>query len=109
MVEIAKDVKPSERGELEITSINEAYLERGDLHVEVLGRGYAWLDTGTHDSLAEAGQYIRTIEHRQGYKVACIEEIAHYKGWISDKELMELALPLKKTEYGQYMLEMAGY
>jgi glucose-1-phosphate thymidylyltransferase len=108
VIEIAKNVKPSERGELEITSINQVYLERKNLHVVVLGRGYAWLDTGTHESLAEAGQFIQTIEHRQGYKVACIEEIAHYKGWITDEELIALAQPLKKTEYGQYMLEMAG-
>ncbi|UPT76825.1 glucose-1-phosphate thymidylyltransferase RfbA [Sulfurovum sp. XGS-02] len=108
VVEIAKTIKPSERGELEITSINQAYLERGDLRVELLGRGFAWLDTGTHESLADAGQYIRTIEKRQGYKVACIEEIAHYKGWITDEQLIELAQPLKKTEYGQYMIDMAG-
>ena len=108
VIEIAKNVKPSKRGELEITSINQVYLKRKKLYVNVLGRGYAWLDTGTHESLAEAGQFIRTIEHRQGYKVACIEEIAHYKGWISDEELITLAQPLKKTEYGQYMLEMAG-
>lgn len=108
VIEIAKTIKPSERGELEITSINQAYLERGDLRVELLGRGFAWLDTGTHESLADAGQYIQTIEKRQGYKVACIEEIAHYKGWITNEQLIELAQPLKKTEYGQYMLEMAG-
>ena len=108
VVEIAKTIKPSERGELEITSINQAYLERGDLRVELLGRGFAWLDTGTHESLADAGQYIRTIEQRQGYKVACIEEIAHYKGWITNEKLIELAQPLKKTEYGQYMIEMAA-
>lgn len=108
VVEIAKSIKPSERGELEITSVNQAYLERGDLRVELLGRGYAWLDTGTHESLADAGQYIKTIEERQGYKVACIEEIAHYKGWITSEQLKELAQPLKKTQYGQYMIEMAG-
>ena len=108
VVEIAKTIKPSERGELEITSINQAYLERGDLRVELLGRGFAWLDTGTHESLADAGQYIRTIEQRQGYKVACIEEVAYYKGWISSEQLIELAQPLKKTEYGQYMIEMAA-
>ncbi len=108
VIEIAKAVKPSKRGELEITSINQAYLERGDLRVELLGRGFAWLDTGTHESLADAGQYIRTIEKRQGYKVACIEEIAHYKGWITDEQLIALAQPLIKTEYGQYMIEMAG-
>lgn len=108
VVKIAKTIKPSERGELEITSVNQAYLERGDLRVELLGRGFAWLDTGTHESLADAGQYIKTIEERQGYKVACIEEIAHYKGWITSEQLKELAQPLKKTQYGQYMLEMAG-
>ena len=108
VVEIAKTIKPSERGELEITSINQAYLKRGDLRVELLGRGFAWLDTGTHESLADAGQYIRTIEQRQGYKVACIEEIAHYKGWITNEKLIELAQPLKKTAYGQYMIEMAA-
>jgi glucose-1-phosphate thymidylyltransferase len=108
VVEIAKTIQPSVRGELEITSINQAYLERGDLRVKLLGRGFAWLDTGTHESLADAGQYIRTIEQRQGYKVACIEEIAHYKGWITDEQLMALAQPLKKTEYGQYMIDMSG-
>ena len=108
VVEIAKTIKPSERGELEITSINQAYLERGDLRVELLGRGFAWLDTGTHESLADAGQYIQTIEQRQGYKVACIEEIAYYKGWITSEQLIALAQPLKKTEYGQYMIDMAG-
>ena len=107
VVEIAKTIQPSQRGELEITSINQVYLERGDLKVEVLGRGFAWLDTGTHESLAEASQYIQTIEKRQGYKVACIEEVAHYKGWISSEELIALAQPLKKTEYGQYMIDMA--
>ncbi len=107
VVEIAKTIQPSERGELEITSINQVYLERGDLKVEVLGRGFAWLDTGTHESLADASQYIQTIEKRQGYKVACIEEVAYYKGWITSEQLIELAEPLKKTEYGQYMIEMA--
>ncbi len=108
VVEIAKNIQPSERGEIEITSINQAYLKRGDLSVELLGRGFAWLDTGTHESLSDASQYIQTIEQRQGYKVACIEEVALYKGWITSEELKELAQPLKKTEYGQYMLEMAG-
>ncbi len=108
VVKIAKTIKPSERGELEITAINQAYLDRGDLRVELLGRGFAWLDTGTHESLADASQYIQTIEKRQGYKVACIEEVAYYKGWITGDELRELAQPLLKTEYGQYMLEMAG-
>ena len=107
VVEIAKNIKPSARGELEITSIIQAYLKRGDLNVELLGRGFAWLDTGTHESLADASQYIQTIEKRQGYKVACIEEVAFYKGWITSEQLIELAQPLRKTEYGQYMLEMA--
>ena len=105
VVEIAKFVEPSERGELEITSINNAYLERGDLRVERLGRGFAWLDTGTHDSLLEAGQYVQTIEHRQGLKVACLEEISWNNGWITDDQLMEQATALKKTGYGQYLLE----
>ncbi|WP_110655863.1 glucose-1-phosphate thymidylyltransferase RfbA [Salinicola halimionae] len=105
VVEIAHQVKPSERGELEITSINNAYLERGDLRVERLGRGFAWLDTGTHDSLLEAGQYVQTIEHRQGLKVACLEEIAWNQGWIDDAVLAERGNALKKTGYGQYLLE----
>ena len=108
VIEIAKTIESSERGELEITSINQAYLKRGNLRVELLGRGFAWFDTGTHESLSDASQYIQTIEQRQGYKVACIEEIAHYKGWITDQQLIDLAQPLKKTQYGQYMLEMAG-
>lgn len=103
VVEIAKNVKPSWRGELEITTVNQVYLERGDLSVEKLGRGYAWLDTGTHDSLLEAGQFIQTIEHRQGLKVACLEEIAHENGWLSDEKLLELANSLQKTGYGQYL------
>lgn len=107
VVEIAKKVKPSERGEIEITSINQEYLKRENLKVELMGRGYAWLDTGTHESLAQASLYIQNIEQRQGYKVACIEEIAYYKGWITSEELIALAQTLKKTEYGQYMLEMA--
>ena len=108
VVEIAKKVQPSERGEIEITSINQEYLKRKNLRVELLGRGYAWLDTGTHESLAQAGLYIQNIEQRQGYKVACIEEVAHYKDWITSEELIALAQPLKKTDYGKYMLEMAA-
>ncbi|HHD80571.1 MAG TPA: glucose-1-phosphate thymidylyltransferase, partial [Campylobacterales bacterium] len=107
VIEIAKTIKPSDRGEIEITSINQEYLRRKKLNVELMGRGYAWLDTGTHESLAQASLFIQNVEQRQGYKVACIEEIAYYKGWISSEELIALAQPLKKTEYGQYMLEMA--
>ncbi len=106
VVSIAKDVKPSERGELEITSVNNAYLERGDLHVEKLGRGFAWLDTGTHDSLLEASSYVQTIEHRQGLKVASLEEIAWRNGWIDDDQLKAEGDKFKKTQYGQYLLNL---
>ena len=107
VIDIAKNVKPSHRGELEITSINEAYLKQDRLNVELLGRGFAWLDTGTHDSLMEASQFVQTIEHRQGYKVACLEEIAFRNAWISKEDLITLAQPLKKSHYGQYMLDIA--
>jgi glucose-1-phosphate thymidylyltransferase len=106
VVEIAKRVKPSQRGELEITSVNQAYLERGDLNVELLGRGFAWLDTGTHESLLEAAQFVETVEHRQGYKIACLEEIAFNNGWLSPMRLKAQADALNKTGYGQYLLEI---
>ncbi|WP_044339930.1 glucose-1-phosphate thymidylyltransferase RfbA [Rossellomorea aquimaris] len=107
VVEIAKSIRPSSRGELEITSVNEEYLRRGKLKVELLGRGFAWLDTGTHESLLEASTFIETVEKRQSLKVACLEEIAFRKGYITKNQLMNLAEPLKKNEYGQYMLRLA--
>lgn len=106
VIQIAKDVKPSERGELEITSVNNVYLNQGRLNVEKLGRGFAWLDTGTHDSLMEAGHYVQTIEHRQGLKVACLEEIAWNQGWINDALLERRGSMLHKTAYGQYLLKL---
>ncbi|MCI8207985.1 glucose-1-phosphate thymidylyltransferase [Pseudomonas sp. S25] len=108
VIRIAKDVKPSPRGELEITDVNNAYLQRGDLRVERFGRGFAWLDTGTHDSLLEASQYVQTIEHRQGLKVACLEEIAYQNEWISREQLLERAQYFGKTGYGQYLFKLAG-
>ena len=107
VVGIAKSIKPSARGELEITSVNQAFLADGELKVQVFGRGFAWLDTGTHDSLAEASIYIETIEKRQGLKVACLEEIAFQNGWITAAKLKELATPMVKNQYGQYLLRMA--
>jgi glucose-1-phosphate thymidylyltransferase len=104
--DIAADIRPSARGELEITDVNRAYLERGQLHVEVMGRGIAWLDTGTHESLLEAGQFIATIEKRQGLKIACPEEIAYRRGYINAEQLEQLAAPLKKNAYGQYLLRL---
>lgn len=104
VIDIARQIKPSPRGELEITDVNNAYLQRGDLNVELLGRGFAWLDTGTHDSLLEAGQFVQTIEHRQGLKVACLEEIAFRNGWISAEKIVERGEYLHKTGYGQYLL-----
>jgi len=106
VVKIAKNVKPSERGELEITTINEEYLKRNKLHVELLGRGFAWLDTGTYDSLIEAGQFVQTIEHRQGYKIACLEEIAYNNDWINKEKVLEIAKPLSKNSYGQYLQDL---
>ena len=107
VVEIAKNIKPSARGELEITAVNQIYLEQGDLKVELMGRGFAWLDTGTHESLLDASNFIQTIEKRQGLKVACIEEIAFEMGYISKAELINLAQPLLKNQYGQYLLRRA--
>ena len=106
VVRVAKSIKPSARGELEITSVNQAFLEDGELKVQLLGRGFAWLDTGTHDSLSEASTFIEVIEKRQGLKIACLESIAYEKGWISDDELRRIAEPMAKNQYGQYLLEL---
>lgn len=108
VVEIAKNIKPSPRGELEITDVNKAYLDRGDLSVELMGRGFAWLDTGTHESLLEAAQYIETVQRLQNVQVANLEEIAYRMGYITKEQVLELAQPLKKNEYGQYLLRLIG-
>lgn len=106
VIEIAKNIKPSSRGELEITCVNDAYLERSNLTVEILGRGFAWLDTGTHDSLMEASQFVQTVEKRQGFKIACLEEIAFNQGWLTEADILKLAEPLLKTGYGQYLSQL---
>jgi glucose-1-phosphate thymidylyltransferase len=106
VVEMAKKVKPSDRGELEITTLNQMYLERGDLHVELLGRGFAWLDTGTHESLLDAAMFVETIEKRQGYKIACLEEIAWNNGWLSNEQVMQTAKALSKNSYGRYLADL---
>ncbi|UNW07072.1 glucose-1-phosphate thymidylyltransferase RfbA [Acinetobacter variabilis] len=108
VIQIAKQVKPSERGELEITSIDQAYLERGDLNVELLGRGFAWLDTGTQGSLLEAAQFVETLERRQGYKVACLEEIALNNGWLSKEQVLAIGHTMHKNGYGQYLISLVG-
>jgi glucose-1-phosphate thymidylyltransferase len=108
VIQIAKHVSPSTRGELEITDVNNAYLQRGDLHVGLLGRGFAWLDTGTHDSLMEASHFVQTIEARQGLKIACLEEIAYQQGWLSAEQVQRQASALSKTGYGQYLLRLVA-
>lgn len=106
VIQIAKEVKPSDRGELEITTVNQMYLEQGDLSVELLGRGFAWLDTGTHASLLEAAQFVETLEKRQGYKVACLEEIAFNQGWLSKEQVLQIGQSMSKNDYGQYLISL---
>ena len=106
VIQVAKNVKPSARGELEITSVNQEYLSRGKLNVELMGRGFAWLDTGTHKSMLDASQFIETIEERQGLKVACLEEIAYNRGYITAEQVKKLAAPMAKNQYGQYLLRL---
>ena len=108
VIQIAKKVKPSDRGEVEITTINQMYMQCGDLNVELLGRGFAWLDTGTHESLLEAAQFVETIEKRQGYKVACLEEIAFNNGWLTKQQVAEIGQSMSKNAYGQYLISLAG-
>lgn len=108
VIQIAKEVKPSDRGELEITTVNQMYLERGDLSVELLGRGFAWLDTGTHASLLEAAQFVETLEKRQGYKVACLEEIAFNQGWLSKEQVLQIGQSMSKNDYGQYLISLVN-
>lgn len=108
VIQIAKQVKPSDRGELEITTVNQMYLERGDLNVELLGRGFAWLDTGTHESLLQAAQFVETIEKRQGYKVACLEEIAFNNGWLTSAQILEIGQSMRKNDYGQYLISLVS-
>ena len=108
MVEVAKSITPSARGELEITAVNQDFLSAGELKVQTLERGFAWLDTGTHDSLSEASTFIEVIEKRQGLKIACLEEVAYRQGWISADKMRELAAPMAKNQYGQYLLQVIG-
>lgn len=108
VIQIAKQVKPSERGELEITTVNQMYLERGDLNVELLGRGFAWLDTGTHESLLEAAHFVETVQNRQGYKVACLEEIAFNNGWLTKEQVLEIGQSMSKNDYGQYLISLVS-